>query len=106
MIGVAEWKHLGSDFGWESGRICANLTRPPAEGREREQGKRGKGRRGGGERQRVGLLNRNSLSDMYFFSTARTSDSHRFLTHKRLIKLISQSCTEVFELTQKRHFMN
>lgn len=38
MIGVAEWKHLGSDFGWESGRICANLTRPPAEGRERGKG--------------------------------------------------------------------
>lgn len=40
MIGVAEWKHLGSDFGWESGRICANLTRPPAEGREQGKGER------------------------------------------------------------------
>lgn len=41
MIGVAEWKHLGSDFGWESGRICANLTRPPAEGRAREREREG-----------------------------------------------------------------
>lgn len=76
MIGVAEWKHLGSDFGWEPGRIRANLTRPPAEGRARERGKRG---RGGGRRQGVGRLNRNSFSDMYFFfSTAHASVSHHF----------------------------
>lgn len=64
IIGEAEWKHLGSDFGWEPGRICANLTRPPAEGRARE-------REGGLEVEVVGGgLNRNSHSDMflYFFS--------------------------------------
>lgn len=81
MIGVAEWKHLGSDFGWESGRICANLTRPPAEGRE--HGKRGKRGRSGGGRRRVGLLNRNSLSDMYFFNSSYlklSSFSHLYKT--------------------------
>lgn len=51
MIGVAEWKHLGSDSGWEPGRICANLTRPLAEGR---QGKRERG--GGVERMGGGVF--------------------------------------------------
>ena len=42
-MGVAEWKHLGSDFGLEPGRICANLTRPPAAGQSSGEGKEGAG---------------------------------------------------------------
>ncbi len=35
-----------------------------ASGRRERAREKGKGRAGGGERQRVGLLNRNSISDM------------------------------------------
>lgn len=73
-IGVAEWKHFGSDFGWEPGRICANLTRLQAEGRAREKGKRGwgtVGRQGGWV-----FKQKQPVIHVFFFLTARTSISH------------------------------
>lgn len=80
IVAVVQWKHLGSDFGWEPGRICANLSRPSSRRWSRDREKRAVWRCKVG----VGCLNTPPVVCVcvYLFFSAQTSIScHLFSSY-------------------------